>query len=148
MACPCSLRKANPTQRSSGRLLFLQALVCSSERDFARLRSVVFSARYFPEKNKINGIANADHKFWFRVTAFDPETKSMTFLPIRETGWDDNNICLPNVLRSEWPRVLKSIADQEVIEEDKCHMGQFYALTESYRREFFRFLDVDMKAYK
>jgi hypothetical protein len=126
----------------------MSLLLKKSEPDRTLNRTVVFSARYFPEKNKVNGVATRDHKYWFRVLGFDRETRQMDFVPIKVTGWDDESLCLPPELRQEWATVRRAVEAGEEVAEGKCRMKQFHALAESYRQEFFQFLDVDEAAYK
>jgi hypothetical protein len=71
----------------------------------------------------------------------------MEFLPVRATTWDDENLCTPLELRAELARVQQDVAAGRAVAEDKCRMHQFHALSENYRRDFFRFLDVDLEAY-
>jgi len=125
----------------------MSLLIKKDEPDRTAHRSVSFSARYFPEKNKINAVATPEFKFWFRVVSFDPATKHMEFLPVRATTWDDENLCTPLELRAELARVQQDITAGRAVAEDKCKMHIFHALSEDFRRDFFQFLDVDLEAY-
>lgn len=111
-------------------------------------RSVFFSARYFPEKNKINAVANTEYKFWFRVVAFDRRTREMEIVPIKVTNWKDEALCLPVELREEWSRLRQTINIGQQPQEGKCKMTIFHPLVENFREEFFNFLQIDQKAYE
>jgi membrane-anchored protein YejM (alkaline phosphatase superfamily) len=134
----------DPKAYSNGKSL----LIKKDQPDWTADRMVAFSARYFPEKNKVNAVGTTEFKFWFRVARFDPATRHMEFVPIKATRWDDESLCLPPELRAEWARVLQDVAAGREIAEGRCKMKQFYALSENYRREMFHFLDVDQAAYE
>lgn len=105
----------------------------------------MFSARYFPEKNKINAVATSEYKFWFRVVAFDPSTQQMEIVPLKAMKWDDESLCLPIELRKEWNQYNKDTVMAP--EDDKCQIKLFASLVEDFRRELFQFLQVDHSAY-
>jgi len=143
----------DPRSYSNG----ISLLIKKTEADHSGDRSVALTARYFPEKNKINAVATPEYKFWFRVVAFNHHTQEMTFVPHKVTDWKDVALCLPHDLRAEWARVREmKERDQDQEQpaaadgdspEDPCQMGLFYELAAEYQRTFFKFLQVDTSVY-
>jgi len=139
----------DPASYSNG----ISLLIKKSEADHSLARTVALTARYFPEKNKINAIATSEYKFWFRVVAFNHKTQEMTFVPQRVTEWkDDASLCLPHELRAEWARVREmrqqQLSDGSPLEAQRCRLDLFYGLTAEYQRTFWKFLQVDSSVYE
>ncbi len=104
-------------------------------------RALYFSARYFPEKNKINGIADAQYKWWFRVVGIDTRTRKMEIVPLKVTDANDATICASTEIRRAWDDGGSSSDGKEAFV--KCKLDLFAEMARAYEQEFFQFLEIE-----
>ncbi len=145
----------DPWVFSSGRVLDLRGvgvngqpvLAPTTPRDY-----VLFSPRFFPQRDKIIGLATRGTKLWFRVKAYDVATREAAILPERLSDLSDNVLycATPSVLRAAFSSqlvhgstVCKAPEGVEGLGADSCErrVAELCPGVVSFLGDLWRFLD-------
>lgn len=144
----------DPLAFSNGRVLDVSGvgrdgqpvLAPTAPRDY-----VLFSPRFFPQRDKVIGLATRGTKLWFRVRRYDVETREAVVLPERLSDIADDLLycATPSVLRTafssqlvEGARACQAPTGAEASDRDSCvsRVAEVCPAVVAFLEDFWRYL--------